>query len=67
MKPGELAKLASVPNAETYETHFRELSKSTDLEYAKRDAAVVVENGAADVVYIVKVLAVVRRSARIEE
>ena len=67
MKPGEIAKLGERRYITSNGTFFHELPPSSDLEWAKRDAVEHVSNGDDEAVYIVKVLAVVRRSARIEE
>lgn len=47
---------------------FTKTGESSSEDWAKRDgAADVSKPGGADVVYVVKVIAVVRRSAQIEE
>lgn len=46
---------------------FVHFGTHTDEEYGKSDACKPVEDGRADVVLVVKVIAVVRRGARVEE
>lgn len=68
MKAGEYARLAVYRDSDGTPSLFRKTGESSTEDWAKKDAVGDVEKpGGADVVYVCKIIAVVRRSARIEE
>lgn len=80
MKAGEIVTFAHAPGETLIsikgrrhpggplEVHALEhFGTHSDPGYGKADAAVPVENGTAEYVVVCKVIAVVRRSARVEE
>jgi len=66
MKAGQYIRIGVVTHEHTSDT-LAELGESSDEQWARADAAADVTNGKADVVYIVKIIAVARRSAKIED
>lgn len=67
MKAGEYARFAVYRDADV-PSLFQKTGESSTEDWAKKDAVCDVEKpGGADVVYVCKIIAVVRRSARIEE
>lgn len=67
MKAGEYVRFAVYRDADV-PSLFQKTGESSTEQFAKTDGARDVEKpGGADVVYVCKIIAVVRRSSRIEE
>ncbi len=66
MKTGEIHTFAEQRDVTGLCYGYAHNGKHTDPQWGAADAAVTVESGKADVVYVVKILAVVRRSAKVE-